>query len=187
MDLYCTSRTVGGTNRTRQSAAAATLLVAAGACAVTTTIGWPLFQTLLVLGAITTLAWLIDGSSQRIMGPALMALAVGGGITLYNALGTDQGAGEHGIVYPMIGAALLLASLFNPLAMRGAGTFLLVVGVVATFSTPWNPGWTLVVALVLWSAWEFARIARTGDDDPQTGSTYSESDDGARTPVAASR
>jgi membrane protein implicated in regulation of membrane protease activity len=120
------------------------------------------------------------------MGPALMALAVGGGITLYNALDADPVAGEHGIVYPMIGAALLLASLFNPLAMRGAGTFLLVVGVVATVTTPWNPGWTLVVALALWSAWEFARIARTGDDEPQTGSTYAESRDGARTPVAAS-
>lgn len=188
MDVSCTSRTVGGTNRGRQSAAAATLLLAGVACAVTTVIGWPLYQTLLVLGAVTTLAWLIDGSSERIMGPALTALAVGGGITLYNALGTDVSAGEHGIVYPLIGAALLLASIFNPLAVRGAGTFLLVVGVVATVDTPWNPGWTLVVALVLWSAWEFARIARTSDEEvgrPQ--GTPAEPASGARTPVAASR
>jgi hypothetical protein len=187
MDLYCTSRTVGGTNRTRQSLAATTLLLAAGACAVTTVIGRPLYQTLLVLGVMTTLAWLIDGSSQRIMGPALTALAVGGGITLYNALGTDGVAGEHTIVYPMIGAALLLASMFNPLAMRGAGTFLLAVGVVAAVDTPWNPGWTLVAALALWSAWAFARIARTVDDEPQEGATSPENRDGSRTPVAASR
>jgi hypothetical protein len=188
MDVYCTSRTVGGTNRARQSAAAATLLLAAGACAVTTVVGWPLYQTLLVLGAVTTLAWLIDGSSQRIMGPALTALAVGGGITLYRALDMETGAGEHGIVYPMIGAALLLMSFFNPLAMRGAGTLLLVVGVVATVSSPWNPGWTLVVSLALWSAWEFARIARTGDEEPQQGpSAHAENGNGARTPVGVSR
>lgn len=185
MDVYCTSRTVGGTNRGRQLAAAATLLIAAGACAVTTVAGWPLYQTLLVLGAVTTLAWLIDGSSQRIMGPALTAVAVGGGITLYRALGTEPVSGEHGIVYPMIGAALLLASLFNPLAIRGAGTFLLVVGAVATISTPWNPGWTLVGALALWSAWEFARITRTGaDEEPQPVATDTES---VRHPVGASR
>ena len=187
MDVYCTSRTVGGTNRGRQSAAAATLLVAAGACAVTTAIGWPLYQTLLVLGAVTTLAWLIDGSSQRIMGPALTALAVGGGITLYRALDMEVAKGEHAIVYPMIGAALLLASLFNPLAIRGAGTFLLVVGAVATISTPWNPGWTLAVALVSWSLWEFARIARGGDDEAQQGPVHAENGSGTRMPVGASR
>jgi hypothetical protein len=188
MDVYCTSRTVGGTSRARQSAAAATLLLAAGACAVTTVVGWPLYQTLMVLGAVTTLAWLIDGSSQRIMGPALTALAVGGGITLYRALDTDVAAGEHGIVYPMIGAALLLASLFNPLAIRGAGTLLLVVGAVATLSTPWNPGWTLVAALALWSAWEFARIARTGDDDvSQPDATYVGNGNRTDAPVGANR
>lgn len=184
MDLFCTSRKIGGTNRARQLAAAATLLVAAGACAVTTAVGWPLYQTLAVLGAVTTVAWLIDGSSQRIMGPALTALAVGGGITIYNAYGIDQMLGEHGIVYPLIGGALLLASLFNPLAIRGAGTLLIVIGVVAQVSTPWNPGWTLVVALALWSAWEFARIARAGNEDElQPESNRS----AARTPVGATR
>lgn len=186
MDLYCTSRKIGGTNRARQSAAAATLLVAAGACAVTTAVGWPLYQTLLVLGAVTTLAWLIDGSSQRIMGPALTALAVGGGITLYRALDTDVAKGEHGIVYPMIGAALLLASLFNPLAIRGAGTFLLVVGAVATISTPWNSGWSLVAILATWGIWEFIRIARSdGDEEAEPAPAYAGT--AARTPVSASR
>lgn len=184
MGVYCTSRTVGGTSRGRQLAAAATLLVAAGACAVTTVVGWPLYQTLLVLGAVATLAWLIDGTSQRIMGPALTALAAGGGITLYRSLGTEPMGGEHGIVYPMIGAALLLASLFNPLAIRGAGTFLLIVGLVAQVSSPWNPGWTLVGILALWSAWEFARISRTGDDDPRSEETHTENE---RVPVGASR
>ena len=188
MDVLCTSRTIGGTNRARQLAAAATLLVGAGACAVTTAVGWPLYQTLAVLGAVTTVAWLIDGSSQRIMGPALTALAVGGGITIYNAYGMDTGAGEHGVVYPLIGGALLLASLFNPLAIRGAATLLLVIGVVTQVSTPWNPGWTLVGILVWWSAWEFARIARTGSENevqPEPNAATNGTAD--RTPIGARR
>lgn len=188
MDVYCTSRKIGGTNRARQLAAAATLLVGAGACAVTTAVGWPLYQTLAVLGAVATVAWLIDGSSQRFMGPALTALAVGGGITIYNSFGIDQMTGEHGIVYPLIGAALLLASLFNPLAIRGAATLLLIIGVVAQVSTPWNPGWTLVGILAVWSAWEFARIARKGNEDelqPESNAPANGTAD--RTPVGARR
>lgn len=189
MDLYCTSRTVGGTNRGRQSAAAATLLIAAGACAVSTLVGWPLYQTLLVLGAVTSLAWLIDGSSQRIMGPALTALAIGGGITIYRAIGSEPVGGEHTIVYPLIGAALLLGSLFNPLAIRGAGTLMLVIGAIAAVDTPWDAGWTLVGALVLWSAWEFARIARSGSDEDLLQRTDSPAANGsrARIPAGASR
>ncbi len=185
MDVHCPYRTIGGTTRGRQLAAAGTLLLGAGACAVATLAGWPLYQVLLVLGAVATLAWLIDGSSQRIMGPALTALAVGGGITLYTALGTEKGLGEHGIVYPLIGAALLVASLFNPLAMRGAGTFLLIVAVVAQVDTPWSPGWTLVAVLALWSAWEFARIARSGSDDDVVQRTETPAANGSRTRIAA--
>jgi hypothetical protein len=140
-----------------------------------------------VLGGAATAAWLADGTSQRFMGPGLAALAVGGGITAYKALGMEAVGGEHGVVYPALGAALLLASLFNPLAMRGAATFLLIVGVIASTESPWQPGWTLVTILALWSALEFTRISRgRGTDEEITppathGATRSE----IRTPAGA--
>ncbi len=89
MDVYCTSRTIGEPDKRRQVGAAALLAGGAVACAVTTLAAWPLYQTLFLLGAVATLAWLVDGSSQRFMGPGLAALAVGGGITAYQALGMD--------------------------------------------------------------------------------------------------
>ncbi len=165
MGVSCTTKPVGETNRSRQLAAASVLLLGAGVCAVTTVAGWPLFRVLLVLGVVATLAWLVDGSSQRYVGPGLAAMAVGGGITLYRALEVD---GEHSIVYPLIGVALLAASLFNPMAIRGAGTFLLIVGSVVWIDTPWAPGWTLTGILAAWSVLEFARINRgedTADDE----------------------
>ncbi len=168
MEVGCTSRSFGGTGRQRQTGAAAVLLLGAGACALATLAGWPLYQILAVVGGAATLAWVVDGSSQRFMGPGLFALAVGGGITIYKAAEMDVSKGEHAIVYPLIGVALLLASLFNPLAMRGAGTFLLIVGLVATVSTSWNPGWTLTTLLALWGVFEFARIAKgTVQDEPR--------------------
>ncbi len=187
MDLYCTTRTIGDTNKQRQVAAAAVLAVGALTCAVTTVAGWPLYQTLIVLGGAATLAWLVDGTSQRFMGPGLAALAVGGGITAYKALGMDGVPGEHGVVYPALGATLLLASLFNPLAIRGAGTFLLIVGVIASVDTPWSPGWTLVGILALWSALELARIARSqdGGHEAEPSATDGRSADAVRSPVAA--
>jgi hypothetical protein len=160
MDPYCTSRTIGTSNKRRQMTAVALLALGAVACAATTLVGWPLYQTLLVLGGAATLAWLADGTSQRFMGPGLAAIAVGGGITAYKALDMEVSPGEHGIVYPALGAALLLASLFNPLAIRGAGTLLLIVGVVATVDAPWPSGWTLVGILAAWSALELARIGK---------------------------
>ncbi len=163
MDPYCTSRTVGETNKQRQLTAAGLLAIGAVVCAVTTLAGWSLYQTLLVLGVVATLAWLADGSSQRYMGPGLAAVAVGGGITAYKALGMEGVPGEHTIVYPALGAALLVASLFNPLAIRGAATFLLIVGVIASVDTAWKPGWTLVAILAIWSAMEFGRISRSQD------------------------
>ena len=172
MDVYCTTRSVGGTNRQRQTAAAAALLLGAGAVGLATLAGWPLYQVLAVVGASATVAWLVDGSSQRFMGPGLFALAVGGGITIYKAAGMDVSKGEHAVVYPLIGVALLLASLFNPLAMRGAGTFLLIVGAVATVSTSWNPGWTLTALLALWAVFEFARLTKgSTQDDPRHGTS----------------
>jgi hypothetical protein len=187
MNVYCTTRTIGASSKQRQIGAAGLLLLGAVACAAATLAGWPLFQTLVVLGAAATVAWLADGTSQRFMGPGLAALAVGGGITAYKAAGMEAVGGEHGVVYPALGAALLLASLFNPLAMRGAGTFLLIVGVIANTTTPWQPGWTLVAILALWSALEFTRISqRRGTDEEITSpATHGDTRSEARTPVGA--
>lgn len=177
---------IGEPDKRRQVGAAALLAGGAVACAVTTLAAWSLYQTLLVLGIAATLAWLMDGTSQRFMGPGLAAVAVGGGITAYQATGMEPMSGEHGVVYPALGAALLLASLFNPLAMRGAGTFLLIVGVVALTETPWAPGWTLVGILAIWSALELGRIARRTDID-ETSPAASPRDTGreTRAPVGA--
>ncbi len=187
MDHYCTNRTIGGTNRQRQLGAAAVLALGVLACVGTTLAGWPLYQTLIVLGGAATLAWLVDGSSQRFMGPGLGALAVGGGITAYQALGIDAVKGEHAVVYPALGAALLLASLFNPLAIRGAGTFLLIVGVIALVDTPWSPGWTLAGILAMWSALEVARISKGQDsqDEYEPASPQGSRVDTTRSPVEA--
>jgi hypothetical protein len=187
MNPYCTARTIGSSNKQRQIGAAALLLFGAVACAATTLAGWPLFQTLVVLGVAATVAWLADGTSQRFMGPGLAALAVGGGITAYKALGMEAVGGEHGVVYPALGAALLLASLFNPLAMRGAATFLLIVGVIANTATPWQPGWTLVAILGLWSALEFTRISqgRGTDEEVTSPATHGDTRSETRTPVGA--
>ncbi|HEV2070605.1 MAG TPA: hypothetical protein VGR26_12495, partial [Acidimicrobiales bacterium] len=128
--------------------------------------------------------------SQRFMGPGLAALAVGGGITAYQTLGMDVGKGEHGVVYPVLGAALLLASLFNPLAIRGAGTFLLIVGVIALVDTPWSPGWTLAGILAMWSALEVARISKgskgeDSQDEHEPASAEGSRADATRRPVEA--
>jgi hypothetical protein len=185
-----TTRTLGTPTRARRSAAAGVLLLGAGACAVTTLADWPLFQTLALLGAIATGAWLVDGSSERFMGPGLAALAVGGGITLYqNGIGEPGVPGEHTIVYPLLGAALLASSFFHPLAARGAGTFLLIVGLIATVDTPWSAGWTLVGVLVSWGVLELIQAGRPSSD-PAPGPARSERPAArpeVRTPVGASR
>lgn len=187
MDHYCTSRTIGATNRQRQLGAAAVLALGALGCVATTLAGWPLYQTLVLLGGAATLAWLVDGTSQRFMGPGLAALAVGGGITAYKALDMEAMAGEHGVVYPALGVALLLASLFHPLAIRGAGTFLLIVGVIALVETPWSPGWTLAGILAVWSALELARISKTrdGQGESEPAATQGGTVDASRSPVGA--
>ncbi len=160
MDLLCTSRTIGETNRNRQLAGAGVLLLGAVPVALATLAGWPAYGVLVLLGAAATLAWLVDGSSRRYMGPGLTALAVGGGIALHTALDMSAMKGEHGVVYPLIGAAILIGSLFHPLALRGAGAFLVIVGAVALISWPWNVGWSLAAILVVWSIANCALVGR---------------------------
>lgn len=165
-DVICTTKTVGATNRTRQLAGAVVLLVGSVACGTATLAGWPLYQTLIVLGGAATLAWLASGDSRRFMGPGLAATAVSVGITLYRSLDMAPVAGEHTVVYPMLGAALLVASIFNPMAIRGAGAFLVIVGAVAFIDTPWNPGWSLAAILVSWGVLDILRINRSDHLEP---------------------
>lgn len=170
-DVACTTKSVGTTTRGRQLAAAAALLAGAVACGTATAAGWPLDQTLAVLGAAATVAWLVGGDSRRFMGPGLAAVAVGGGITLYRSLEMGVVLGQRTVVLPMLGAALLVASIFNPMAIRGAGAFLVTLGAVAYLDTPWDRGWTLAAILVAWAGVDLLRIRRQADVDPRESST----------------
>lgn len=164
-DVTASSHSIGGTDRSRQLAACGVLLGGAATCALATLADWPLFKVLTILGAVAVVAWLVDGSSRRYMGPGLAALAVGVGITYYRAAEMAPAKGEHSIVYPLLGAGLLLASYFHPMSIRGIGSFLIIVGSIAAFDTPWAPGWSLVGILVLWAAVNIARINRDGVAD----------------------
>jgi len=195
LTIPTTRRTLGTPGRQRRMAAGGVLLAGAGACALTTQIGWPLYQTLVVVGAAIVGAWLVDGSSERFIGPGFMALAIGGGITLYRSLELEVGAGEHTIVYPLAGVALLVSSFFHPLAARGAGTFLLIVGSIAQFSTPWNPGWSLVALLAAWGVLQLIQAGRSTDDADSSSASHGSVErsdlpvagSDRRTPVGTSR
>ncbi|MGI8758084.1 MAG: hypothetical protein ACR2K0_02130 [Acidimicrobiales bacterium] len=169
MDRTCTSRTIGGTNRQRQAAGAAVLLVGAGACTVAALVAWPLYQTLLLLGAAVTLAWLVDGSSERYMGPGLLALAAGGGITIGNATGLEAQTYEHSIVYGLFGAAMLVIYYMNPRAVASGGVLLVLIASTVTFLTtvglPFNPGWELAGLLAVWGVFQLVRVGRQGGEE----------------------
>lgn len=153
---------IGRTSRTRQLAAAGALLVGSVLMCGTTLGGLKLYQNVLVLGVIVVAAWLLDGTSQRYMGAGLGALATGLGLTV----GTDLGlpAVEHGIVWPLVGLALLLIWKINPDAMVGAAGFLIIVGaVVWSFQAgvEYDGGWTLAGILAVWGIVQIVRILRT--------------------------
>lgn len=159
-------RTLGPTSRSRELAGAGVLLAGAVALCITTLADQPLYRNLAILGGAVTLAWLVDGSGARYVGAGLVALAVGGGITIGQDLGVKNY--EHSIVYALVGAALLLISWVSPMAIRGSGTFFLAVAstvVALTWVASYNAGWELAAILGGWSALEFARIFR---DDSRT-------------------
>lgn len=188
----CEIRTIGGTNRQRQTAGAAVLLAGAAGCAVAAVVKWPVYQTLLLLGVAVTLAWLVDGTSKRYMGPGLVAMAVGGGITIGNATGIEPQTYEHTIVYGLIGAAMLVIYYMNPRAVASGGVLLLLIAGTATFLTtvglPFNPAWELAALLAVWSVFQLARIGRQRSDEavprqPEAARHSAGTD--ARTPVGA--
>lgn len=136
-------------------------------CAVAAIVAWPLYQTLFLLGAAVTLAWLVDGNSERYMGPGLLALAAGGGITIGNATSIDSQTYEHTIVYGLFGTAMLVIYYVNPCAVASGGVLLLLIAgtatLLSTVGLPFNPAWELAALLALWSVFQLSRIGRQGD------------------------
>ncbi|MDQ6724747.1 MAG: hypothetical protein M3066_01005 [Actinomycetota bacterium] len=161
-------RTIGRPNREREVAGAAVLLAGALVVAVMAALGQPAYHDLLALGSVAVLAWLVDGSSRRYLGPGLVAVAAGLGITIGKDFGVNPY--EHSLVYGGFGVALLVVSYFNPMAMRASGAFLIYVGVTVALAawvfTSFPLGWELAAILAVWGAFELVRLSRTESDSP---------------------
>jgi len=154
-------RTIGRPTRGREIAAALVLLAGAAAMALLALSGVPAYRELLLLGGVATVAWLVDGSSRRYVGPGLVALASGLGLTIGQDLGVDPY--EHTLVYGGFGIALLVVSHFNPLTARAAGAFLLYTAVtvaLASWVVSFPLGWELAGILAVWAVYELVRIGR---------------------------
>lgn len=159
--------TIGQPSRARARAAAGVLIGGAILLCGTTLAGFPMYRNLLVLGAIVTLAWLVDGTSRRYLGAGVSSLAVGLGLTL----GADAGAhaAEHGIVYPLLGVGLLLVWRFNKSEVLGAAGFLIIVGATVwsfQLGLSYNGGYWLAVILAVWGAVRLASDRRTAPAAP---------------------
>ncbi len=166
-------RTIGRPTRAREVAGALVLLVGAVVLAALTWAGIKPYGLLLALGAAAVLAWLVDGTSKRYLGPGLVALAAGLGITI----GTEASIEpyEHTLVYGGFGLALLLISYVNPKVVGAAGAFLLYTGVtvaIASWVVSFTIGWELAAILAVWAAYELVRIAAGGDRDQQEPTRY---------------
>ena len=178
---------IGPVSRFRELGGAAVLAAGAAIMVATTAAGFKLYQNVAVLGAVVTLAWLVDGTSRRYVGAGLAALAVGAGLTIGQDVGVQNY--EHSLVYALLGAALLAVSWISPKAIRGSGTFLVVVAsTVATLTwvASYNGGWEIAAGLGLWSLLEFARIAKSASPSAPVGSSAAgpvRADDSARQPT----
>lgn len=179
---------IGTPSRGREVAGAVVLLVGAVLVGVLTAQGIPPYALLLVLGAAAVLAWLVDGTSRRYVGPGLVALAAGLGLTLGQELNIDPY--EHTLVYGGFGLALLTISVVNPKAVRASGAFLLYTALtvaVSAWVVSFNLGWELTAILAVWGIYEIVRIARGSGGDsetvtaPATASRQSSEERSART------
>ena len=160
-------RTIGQPTKGRAVAGALVLLAGAGVLAVLTLADVAPPWMLLALGATALVAWLVDGTSTRYLGPGLMALAAGVGIVIGNELGWDPRKTEHSLVYGGFGIGLLLLSYVNPMAARAAGAFLLYTGLTVLF-VGLTMGWWLTGILVGWGVYSLIRgperVAARSDD-----------------------
>lgn len=157
------SRPAAGAHRSRLLAGAGMLIAGSGIMCGTTLAGLALYQNVLVLGLIVVAAWLLDGTNQRYMGAGLAATAVGLGLVLGGDFGVP--AAEHGVVYPLLGLALLLIARVSPREAQGAGGFLVIVGAtVWTFQAgaDYNAGYSLAVILAVWGIIRLAQVLRGG-------------------------
>lgn len=130
-------------------------------------LGQPPYHDLLALGVVAVVAWLVDGTSRRYVGPGLIAVAAGLGITVGKDFGVDPY--EHSLVYGGFGVALLIAYCFNPLTIRAGAAFLIYTGVTVAlaswvFSVPL--GWELAAILAVWGAFELLRLGRNKAEAP---------------------
>lgn len=157
--------TIGRPSRQRVTRGALALILGAAVLGGCTIAGVPNPWLLLTLGAVATVAWLLDGSSQRYLGPGLLALVAGIGIVLGNELGMDPRKAEHSLVYGGFGLALLTMSYFNPMAARAGGAFLLYTGLTVGLIDI-SMGWWLTGILVIWGVYWLVRAQR-GDGLPQ--------------------
>lgn len=170
-------RTIGRPTREREKMAVAVLFAGALVVGVMAASGQPPYRDLLVLGTVAVVAWLVDGSSRRYMGPGLVALAPGLGITLGKDFGVQNF--EHTLVYGGFGVALLIISYFNVLTIRAGGAFLIYTGVTVAFAT-WvfsvPLGWELAAILVVWGGFELLRLSRDERDEPDARTRPTEQD-----------
>jgi len=143
--------TIGSPTRGRTFAGAAILLVGALVLLGTTLAGSPGYRNLLWLGTVLLVAWLVDGTSRRYLGAGVASFAIGLGLTLGQDFGAP--AAEHGIVYPLVGAGLVLVALVNATEARNTGLFLLIVGATVWsfgLGLSYNPGYEMALLLLVW-------------------------------------
>ena len=162
-----TPRTIGQPTTGRVVAGALVLLAGAGVLAVLTLADVAPPWMLLTLGGIAVVAWLVDGTSTRYLGPGLMALAAGTGIVIGNELGWDPRRAEHSLVYGGFGIGLIILSYVNPMAARAAGALLVYTGFTVLF-VGLTMGWWLTGILAVWGVYSLIRgpksLAAQGDD-----------------------
>jgi len=168
----------------RQYLAAGIILGGAVLLAILTVADLQAYWLLLALGVVATAAWLVDGTG-RYMGPGLMALAAGGGITMGEELGVKPY--EHTLVYAGFGLGLLAMSYLEPAAVRAAGAFLVYTGLAVatvTWVVSYSLGWGLVVVMAVWGAFWLYRFfgAGRGDSYQMAGSAS-----GARSTLGRTR
>ncbi len=157
-------RSIGSPTAARRRAGAIVLLGGAVLVGALTLAGVQPYGNLLALGAVAVAAWLVDGTSFRYLGPGLVALAAGLGITIGKELGVEPY--EHTLVYGGFGLALLVISYFNPKAARASGAFLLYTGISVAISA-WVVsiplGWYLAAILAVWGIYGLVRLRRVED------------------------
>lgn len=166
-----TPKTIGQPTKGRVVAGALVLLAGAGVVGVLTLTDVSPPWMLLALGIAAVVAWLVDGTSTRYLGPGLMALTAGAGIVIGNELGWDPSKAEHSLVYGGFGIGLLVFSYVNPMAARAAGGFLLYTGITVLF-VGLTLGWWLTAILVVWGVYSLI-------SGPRSLEAHKEDDDDA--------